>query len=786
MPGIGGVTISPLINLGARRSGLSAYKSKMDFWAEGINGIETVNKVGSETAKLKEFPAILINDDGTAFYTSIAAGTNLNMTENKVYEYNFIIVISATSASYRYVWKNGAGNDSNPGTQLRIYNKGFYLTLGDGAARQNISQTAGNYFQVGLNVMKITFNLPTKAISFDINGNTYSTTHSLSGNILGSGSNAFALSNNLAGSGLKEKFVYLNFKKEGTVINEYIFDRKGAYIYDQMGGIDLFVSNIFTEDSTQDLVNPYVNGYDIYVHRENVFGIDYKIVPRGLNGQITNPFDTALYEHFAGVNKNQFGLYTCNYVELPDLPIFDTTSRTYWKSSIESDPYYVGGTAGKERWFHISWLNYAWINAHIETSYLYLFFSVSTIKSSDSTDDVNFITKDLVLFNEVINYAQLNRDINNVVNLQDVYFFFYPDMATRTFVHSIDDELIALEGNLLKYSSDHGQTFNAGYDISTLHTIGLYCYSKILSNGNICVFFADKVFYSTDNCTSFTECTYLDKNGDPFVFHTPVNSDYPGGYFYWMNGFIENNGVVVLGNYTNSALGSSPVIMWYSLDGQTWQEFYMFGQNSLHTDDGTAGGGTGGTLFGDVSNPILARHVHGVNIGDNGKIYACAGDSEGNGIYEMHFLECEYDSNNDTWTVNDLLDNSLNTSGSQQYRAIGVFEKDGYLIWGNDGSGFPGIFKCSIININDPTKIELIQSLDTSCYTFVNYGQYLFAGLQTGTKVYMSNDFGETWSEYEISETNTAVGFYTAFFNEKYKYIGAQFNNMIGVEEVII
>jgi hypothetical protein len=213
--------------------------------------------------------------------------------------------------------------------------------------------------------------------------------------------------------------------------------------------------------------------------------------------------------------------------------------------------------------------------------------------------------------------------------------------------------------------------------------------------------------------------------------------------------------------------------LYYSLDGITWKVFYTFGQNPNYTDDGTVDGGTGGILLGDPDNPVITRHIHSVNFGEDGNFYASTGDSDD----EIHILKCSYDKNNDTWSINDLLNE--NSSSWQRMRTLGIFERNGYYYWGSDGPGTftfegvtyqcYGIYKCPVADINDPSKHILLQPLSDACYSFVNVGHIVVAGMMVDDHIYISYDYGETWSSYP--KTSWMMGNTKGiWYNELYKY----------------
>lgn len=359
-------------------------------------------------------------------------------------------------------------------------------------------------------------------------------------------------------------------------------------------------------------------------------------------------------------------------------------------------------------------------------------------------------------------------------NMPDVNFYIQASDWLQL-LHSVGNKRIMAElkwpNQYIRFSNDNGVSYNQGITFPWQSIKN----ARILKNGNIVLFNGTKIYYSTDNLATINPCNVLDKNGMPYSFHVPANAAYPGGYFDIMGGFAEDKGVMVLGNYTNSATGASPINLYYSLNGITWKVFYTFGQSPIHTDNGTLSGGTGGILLGDPNNSLLTRHIHAINIGGDGNFYASMGD----GANEEHFLKCTYDRTNDRWQVIDLLNE--NSRNWQRMRSLGVFERNGYLYWGSDGTGSftfggvryncYGIYKCAAADINDPSKHILLQSLPDVCYSFLNVGNIVFAGMQSYNYIYISFDYGETWSSYpKPPYMNGSVE--GVWYNDLYKFFG--------------
>ncbi|HLP86338.1 MAG TPA: hypothetical protein VK153_00445 [Candidatus Paceibacterota bacterium] len=745
----------------------SLLLNKMDLWSNGLNGVDLINEVGTG-GKLVDLPCIELiatNDRITA------TDASFTMFENGIYEYYVEFTLSALPVGPEYIIYNGNLAVTDNGFDVRIYGAGFYSQVCDGTARFTVDQRAGTYFVVGLNTVKLTFNTSAKTIEYNINGTIYNATHTLAGTILGKVTNAIFLGRTPSAA-VKAKFIYFKTTKNSVVTHEYVFGSiftqgiiAGNYNKDLVGGVDIRIITVASNPiSTQNYRNPYRNGYDLYWNETALrYGAPVAI---NCNGISANADADALIKR---VSINEIGYHIISYIQLPDLPIFNTTNRTYWKNSIESDPYYVGNTAGKERYFHKTWLNCDWINSHIQDAYTGFFFVRLNKYNAVGQYAVTVTINDIILFKQAISFYSHKKDINHSTDRGTLYMSknIYND---HSLMHSRGNKTITLSGNFLYYSENYGVSFIRSFDISTLYPPANISAIRILSNGNIIIFSKNTfIHYSDDNLATLKVPTLLNSAGGAFSYHTPVNVSYPGGYWRIFNGFAENNNVLVFGNYANSNEGASPILVWYSINnGATWKVIYEFGQNPNFTDDGTEDGGTGGNLLGSASNPLIARHIHSVQVGFDGNFYVCTGDN----VSEQHFLKCVYNSSLDTWTITDLL--NATSSTWQRMRAIGLYEKDGYLYWGSDGgSTFVfndvtynsyGIYKCLVADVNNPGAHILLKELTLPCYTFLNdiSTNEIIAGLDSGDKFYTSSDYGNTWTEHTNKFT---TNFYKTWYN---------------------
>lgn len=410
---------------------------------------------------------------------------------------------------------------------------------------------------------------------------------------------------------------------------------------------------------------------------------------------------------------------------------------------------------------------------------------------------------EVALFNKEITPDEVAKLFNRGEGIQSPFedsphlaVCFYGMVLYYTYIMaSRGDKMVVWDvaTSKLRYSGDNGYSFGTGIDISALSFTIDFGKVRILNNGVI-VLFGGKtaLYYSDDNLATINACTVLDKNGDPFVFHIPANASYPGAYFNFMSGFQEHNGVCLAGNYCNAGtVGAAPVIIWYSLDGITWKECYQFGQNPSFTDVGTATYGLAGTLLGDAANSILCRHVHAINIGDDGNFYLCTGDNAN----ENHIFKFVYSAGLDSWTITELTNTT--SDGWQRMRALGAFLYNGYLYWGSDGAAgndnvgginysTQGVFRCSIDEINDITKHERILDVGDAVYSFLNINNLVLVSTQTGDKIFISENNGVTFSEHEVPVSLRFDGAY-GVYNETYKtfitkhMIHADLRGLLGV-----
>ncbi len=309
-------------------------------------------------------------------------------------------------------------------------------------------------------------------------------------------------------------------------------------------------------------------------------------------------------------------------------------------------------------------------------------------------------------------------------------------------------------------SEDNGHTWPHSAAFPAARLID---FSHILNNGNILFATGAKLYLSTDNLKTYRQITVKAKDGSDYIPHTPKNPDLPGWYFHTLPGVVswDVNGaeMMVWGNYCNVIGGATPVNIYYSTDsGRTVKIAYTFGQNPFFSDNGSPGGGKGGTLLGEPGNPVLARHVHTVayNPAENA-FYSCTGDGTRGLGHECHWLKGVYDAQKDKWEWKVLVSDVSNS----RYKCGGINFVDGKVYWISDANGPKpydrGIFCCDPADLTKPEKHALLFNPEVESGNMIIEDGVILAShcapaspLATGFIV--STDMGKSWAQYDLKE----------------------------------
>jgi len=288
-------------------------------------------------------------------------------------------------------------------------------------------------------------------------------------------------------------------------------------------------------------------------------------------------------------------------------------------------------------------------------------------------------------------------------------------------------------------------------------------FSHIFANGNILFATANRLYLTTDRLRSYREVILKRPDGTDYLPHTPKNPDRPGWYFNTLSGVtswtVAGREMLVWGNYCNVLGGAAPVNIYYSTDnGETVKLAYSFGQNPHFTDNGSEGGGPGGTPLGDPANPVLCRHIHSVayNPAENA-FYCCTGDFNRPDWFECHWLRGVYDPTQDRWEWKVVISASQNT----RYKSGGINCVEGRIWWISDANGpLPhdrGLFSCLPEDLTRTEAHTMHYNPVYECGCMLVDKPVILAGhlgpaCPYNAGIILSLDGGKTWVEHDLTE----------------------------------
>lgn len=345
--------------------------------------------------------------------------------------------------------------------------------------------------------------------------------------------------------------------------------------------------------------------------------------------------------------------------------------------------------------------------------------------------------------------------------VQETDHFWYRLQSAGPYIDSQrENKAFGFGDGMVYLSEDNGRTWPHRMAFPNSHKITFSC---ILKNGNILFATASRLYLSTDALKTYRPITVKDANGADYIPHVPQNPDHSGWYFHPLDGVhtwdLDGVEMLVWGNYCNVLGGASPVNIYYSTDhGRTVKIAYAFGQNPHYRDNGSAGGGSTGTLLGDPDNPIISRHMHCVMYNPVEKaFYACTGDLTRGQTHECHWLKGRYDRQNDEWHWTVVVSDTSNS----RYKAGGINVVDGKLYWVADANGPQphdrGIFCCDPADLTDPAAHTMLFNPQYESANMIIQDNTILASHYAPASPYatgfiISPDLGQTWAQYDLKE----------------------------------
>lgn len=320
---------------------------------------------------------------------------------------------------------------------------------------------------------------------------------------------------------------------------------------------------------------------------------------------------------------------------------------------------------------------------------------------------------EVAFYNIIHSYS----DITSIWNYFDNKYKITPPSVDITNLNKhIDyisgDDWFGYSSDSIEFSQDSGQTW-----VSRLWTDSNDIdFSYIFDDGKVLIAVQDKIYQWVDKTQDPVEITVKRVDGSNYIPHTPVNPNLRGGYFHnirWISKMYPNNVErPVWGNYCNVFFGACPANFYDAVvNGNNIEVrvIYEFGQNGIHRDDGSSGGGNAGTLLGDSSNPNITRHTHDIIYHEpTDTFYACTGDHGTTDVNpfgdECHLLRGNLNSSNNTWSWN-----IVHTSAANGIFKTSTLEiKGDYMYWGSDSTSetaYYGLYFVKLSDFDDEDKI---------------------------------------------------------------------------------
>ena len=303
-------------------------------------------------------------------------------------------------------------------------------------------------------------------------------------------------------------------------------------------------------------------------------------------------------------------------------------------------------------------------------------------------------------------------------------------------IASVDNHMVAYDGNDLLYSSNGGANFLRGLNISQ---IGILKYIQLFSNGS--VLFADdrKCYYSHDWKT-YQESTLLNEDGSIFIAETDDTfySHKRPSHKHIVNG----NEIVVWGNYSISGgvQRTNNIRVWYSTDfGETVKCCYT--ANKPET--------------------VKCRHIHNVDYYDDGNFFILqTGDADD----ESHWVKGLYDAEGDTWSW-EVIGSGLDFKSTNIF-----FHNDGYAYYSWDLSP-GGVRKVPINSLDDRFTHELLFKTQRDC-------GYVLVGESGDILAFQTSGNTNAWRYYY---SKNQVDFHLIPSEYPSEYLGSprrQYNNI--------
>lgn len=297
------------------------------------------------------------------------------------------------------------------------------------------------------------------------------------------------------------------------------------------------------------------------------------------------------------------------------------------------------------------------------------YFRIEFANATDTNITPNDIT--ITITNSAAVLTDLVEKTEGIYPASNNVFVKIGDSIGSNIVATYKKMYVRNNNGVIQLSTDSGQTWNAGFDVSSLGLINNY---HLFANGCIGFYTHQKAYYSEDYET-YTEAPVYEADGvTPYVPSEIVN------FFTSRQDqnrkFIGDQDLYVFGNYVISNEENTRKVLFATIDnGHSYKVIYEF----------------------NITGNRSIRHVHYVVYDPNNDHYlVCTGDSD----VQSYVIQLDYNSTNDTWTLTDL-------GHSIKYKWAGVAFYSNYVYFCFDNT--PGkVCRCKYDEISDVSKHETV------------------------------------------------------------------------------
>lgn len=436
---------------------------------------------------------------------------------------------------------------------------------------------------------------------------------------------------------------------------------KGYSLYRHPYGADLQVPYL---DSGVSITTPSVPSGYYFV----------KNVPGSLTGH--NKANSMILFDGANWDRSNVTIYSAN-ARVAYAP--DQTRTTFEAGDGNIRDYYL---ASIPKAFHVRELQVLRHKFYLNSAY-WMFAACKF--GLDSLDEI-------VSYDTVKTGSDLKKLIDYTLNTDSYHDITYEFQAVH-WCATRGNKVLAFDSStkVLSLSLDGGANFTKSIDLTGIITIVVRAH--IYANGNISFAGHTKMYYSTDNLTSYHEATTLGIDGNPFVPSTYNN------FRPW-----QENDYTTIGGTEVDSWGTYTIVentqrlnvnVWLSIDsGLTVKSIYKANT----------------TLVGGTAYP--ARHIHNATV-VNGKIIVTTGD----GTDEVNIFEgtLSLPAGTVTW-VRIAGDNAGGSDTSDKnnspFKISGIVKYGDNLFWQNDCHTVTihrhGIWKAPYAEYPDLSKAERV------------------------------------------------------------------------------